>query len=167
ERKRFGFGSPDLLRPSCFRSSGCRLWEEEISPVLLRRLLFPGSVCFAFSWSFSRLCPIKALCASFAQLTLESRSCDSIDVDLTTLVVLTVVGFQAVKEDELDAVLNLFSGSFDGSRGDLEIVSMKLSVEESRRNRWVRWSQTPACSGETIGGFVFAGDVFSVSVTVM
>ncbi|KAF3567795.1 hypothetical protein DY000_02017458 [Brassica cretica] len=40
--------------------------------------------------------------------------------------------FPAVKEDELDAVLNLFSGSFDGSRGDLEIVSMQLSVEESR-----------------------------------
>ena len=37
-----------------------------------------------------------------------------------------------MKEDELDAVLNLFSGSFDGSRGDLEIVSMQLSVEESR-----------------------------------
>ncbi|CAN6858145.1 BnaCnng19680D [Brassica napus] len=51
-----------------------------------------------------------------------------------------------VKEDVLDAVL-------------------RLAV--SRRNRWVRWSQFPACSVETIGGFVFAGDVFSVPVTVV
>ncbi|CAG7902448.1 unnamed protein product [Brassica rapa] len=51
-----------------------------------------------------------------------------------------------VKEDELDVVL-------------------RLAV--SRRNRWVRWSQIPACSVETIGGFVFAGDVFSVSVAVV
>ncbi|CAF2063138.1 unnamed protein product [Brassica oleracea] len=59
------------------------------------------------------------------------------------------------------------SGGFDGSIGDLELVSMYLSVEESRRNRWVRWSQFPACSVKTIGGFVFAGDVFSVPVAVV
>ncbi|WZZ73699.1 hypothetical protein YC2023_085069 [Brassica napus] len=49
----------------------------------------------------------------------------------------------------------------------LWFVPELLSVEESRRNRWVRWSQFPACSVETIGGFVFAGDVFSVPVAVV
>ncbi|KAF3582044.1 hypothetical protein DY000_02028814 [Brassica cretica] len=46
-------------------------------------------------------------------------------------------------------------------------LSFWLSVEESRRNRWVRWSQFLACSVETIGGFVFPGDVFSVPVAVV
>ena len=34
------------------RSSGCRLWEEEASLVLLHRLLFPGSISFDFSGLF-------------------------------------------------------------------------------------------------------------------
>ena len=44
-----------------------------------------ASLSRAYSGSFSRFRPIKAFCAFFAQLTLESYSCDSIDVDLTTL----------------------------------------------------------------------------------
>ncbi|CAN6934210.1 unnamed protein product [Brassica oleracea] len=48
---------------------------------------------------------------------------------------------------------------------DVLVAVLRLAV--SRRNRWVRWSQFPACSVKTIGGFVFAGDVFSVPVAVV
>ncbi|KAG2296936.1 hypothetical protein Bca52824_043605 [Brassica carinata] len=85
--------------------------------------------------------------------------CDSIDVDLIPLV--------PSGEGGCVGCGSSISGGFDGSIRDLELVSMYLSVEESRRNRWVRWSQFPACSVETIGGFVFAGDVFSVPVAVV
>ena len=86
ERESYGFGSPDFLRYSCFPVIGLCLWEEEASPVLLRRLLFfREAVVFAFS-GLLRFYPIKTFCASLAQLTLESRSCDSIDVDLIPLV---------------------------------------------------------------------------------
>ncbi|CAN7068885.1 unnamed protein product, partial [Brassica oleracea var. botrytis] len=47
------------------------------------------------------------------------------------------------------------------------LAQLTLESHKSRRNRWVRWSQFPACSVETIGGFVFAGDVFSVPVAVV
>ena len=130
----------------------------------LLQFFFAG-FCFSERWLFFafsslfRLCPIKTFCTSLAQLTLESRSCDSIDVDLIPLV--------PSGEGGCVGCGSSISGGFDGSIRDLELVSMYLSVEESRRNRWVRWSQFPACSVETIGGFVFAGDVFSVPVAVV
>ncbi|RID50900.1 LOW QUALITY PROTEIN: hypothetical protein BRARA_H01602 [Brassica rapa] len=50
ERESYGFGSPDFPRYSCFPVIGLCLWEEEASPVLLRRLLFfREAVVFAFS----------------------------------------------------------------------------------------------------------------------
>ncbi|KAH0857940.1 hypothetical protein HID58_086201 [Brassica napus] len=122
------------------RSSGSVYGKKK-----LLQFFFAG-FCFSERWLFFafsslfRLCPIKTFCTSLAQLTLESRSCDSIDVDLIPLV----------------------------PSGEGGCVGCGSSISgESRRNRWVRWSQFPACSVETIGGFVFAGDVFSVPVTVV
>ncbi|KAH0882402.1 hypothetical protein HID58_058498 [Brassica napus] len=62
----------------------------------------------------------------------------------------------------------LYGGVWSRCFSDSGVVPLELlSVEESRRNRWVRWSQFLACSVETIGGFVFPGDVFSVPVAVV
>ncbi|RID73901.1 hypothetical protein BRARA_B01025 [Brassica rapa] len=96
------------------RSSGCRLWEEEASLILLHRLLFPGSISFDFSGLFRgfsgsvRSRPLVFLC--------------SIDSRVSQL---------RIDESSPGVVLKFVSRSSGGSGGDLEIVSMTLSGGKS------------------------------------
>ncbi|WZZ04792.1 hypothetical protein YC2023_090713 [Brassica napus] len=86
EREAMGLVSRIFSGIVVFRSSGSVSGKKKLLQFFFAGFLFfREAVVFAFSGLF-RLCPIKTFCTSLAQLTLESRSCDSIDVDLIPLV---------------------------------------------------------------------------------